>query len=251
MGVRVEDDLSPQLPQAAEHGQGGIGHRAVPPGDGPGVYLKAHPPPRQVLQHLQGPAEIPGALLVEPGVLLVEFAHQVKVADPVAAGLLRQLGHQVEVGVGVLVPVPGEGLLHRPAGGLRALVHGVEAAVPIQRVDRADHIVQPLGPLPKEIQLQPHEDLHLHGVPGLEGPGLGQVVPDLFPGNTVVLLPRAPAVPGEAQAGQAQAPGRRRHLGQGALSVVIGGVGVKISLQHMGLSFSHWSAGRSASFRRR
>ena len=237
MGVRVEDDLSPQLPPAAEQRFRGVGHTPIPPGDCPGVHLQVLPLPGQMLQHLQGPAQIPGALLVEPGVLLVELAHQIKVADPVAAGLLGQLGHQVEIGVGVPVPVPAEALLHRPAGGLRALVHGVEPPVLHQAVDRTDHIIQSLGPLPVEIQLQPQEDLHFPSVPVPEGPGCAQIL--LYPvlWDAVVLLPGAPAVAGETEPGQAQGVGRRRHLLQRALSVIQRGVGVIIALPHGHRSF--------------
>ena len=104
-------------------------------------------------------------------------------------------------------------------------------------MNRADGIVQALRPLPQQVQLQPHKDLHLPRVLHLERPGPGQILWDLLPVNAVVLLQRAVAVSREAEVGQPRRPGGGGHLLQGALPVVQSGVGMKISA-HLSLSFS-------------
>ena len=157
--------------------------------------------------------------------------------DPLAPGLSGQVGHQVVVGIGVAVPVPAEVLVHRPLAGLGTLVY-IAGRIPLlHTVDRANHIVQSTGIFPKVVQLHAHKDFHPAPVCLLKLSGSLQVDGHILLGQAEVLAVLLKAMAGKAKVGQPQIIGRRRHLLQGALSVIQSGVGVKIAKQHGEFSF--------------
>ena len=229
MGVGAEDELAAQPAQMAQQRHSRIGLRPIAPADRSGVQFKGHGLFYQMLHDLHGPPQVPGRRLVKGGQPLVELGHQIEVPDPVAPGLLGQVGHQVVVGVGVPVPVPAELLLHRLAALLRALIHRVEPPIQQQAVDRTDPIVQPLRALAVAVQLHAYEEVQFSPVPLFQRAGGLQVDRNLIPREAEVLLPLAPAVAGEAQPGQSAGAGRLRHLLQRVPPVIQGGVGVEIS----------------------
>ena len=237
MTIRVYNDFPAKFLQLAQQSIAGVRCGAVAPGHGPGVDLKGHTLFDQVLHRFQCPAQIPGTVLIDGMGLFIELGNQVKVADPLTPRLSGQLGHQVVVGIRIAVPVAAEVLVHRPLAGLGALVH-IAGRIPLlHTVDRTNHIVQSTGIFPKVVQLHAHKDFHPAPVCLLEFSGSLQVDGHILFGQAEVLAVLLKAMAGKAEVGHPQIIGRRRHLLQGALSVIQSGVGVKIAKQHGEFSF--------------
>ena len=133
--VAVTGDANAPAPLAECFQQEGrwVGGSAITPGNGPGVDFKNYVLLEKRFQGLYRGMDITGVGFVKETSALVEFCHQVKMFGDLAAGLLRDAGLPLLIGLhkgkAVAAKVFPDGL----SEGRRTLVHGeIKAILPDQ-----------------------------------------------------------------------------------------------------------------------